>query len=430
MPPAAFHRGLAALCLAGTAVAATALAQVPRGPGLDGKSLYESRCAHCHGAAGGGDGPAAGLMAVAPRDLTKGIFKLRSTVSGSLPTDDDVMRIVADGIPGTAMTGWKGLLSEPDRRAIVAYVKTLVPRFATDTPQPVTLGPEIPATPEAVDAGRAVYEAQGCAACHGDAGRDATAATREFEDVWGKPLAPARLTEPWTFRGGSAAADIALHLKAGLDGTPMPPLAGAATDAEIWSLAHYVRSLARKPAWEMNADELKAHYTALDADRAANPVERGRELAQVCAHCHSPVERTGRILPGMKFAGGLKMQLSVWDTVVTKNLTSDKETGIGSYTDDELIRAVTRGIRRDGSRMLPFPMGWTAYAHWTDADRKALVAYLRTLPPVHNAIPPRVSPGFFAYLADKFRMLIGGVDKPILIYSGNAGTASSAPAGR
>jgi mono/diheme cytochrome c family protein len=430
MPPAAFYRGLTALCLFGTAVAATALTPAPPAPAPDGKTLYESRCAHCHGTTGAGDGPAGGLLIVAPRDFTKGIFKLRSTASGSLPTDDDLMRVVANGIPGTAMTGWKDLLPEADRRAIVAHVKTLVPRFATGTPQPVTLEPEPPATPAAIEAGRVVYDAQGCAACHGDAGRDATAAMREFDDAWGHPLAPAHLTEPWTFRGGASPADVAMHLKAGLDGTPMPPLAGSATDTEIWNLTRYVGSLARKPAWEMNADELKAHYAALDADRAAHPLERGRELAQVCAHCHSPVDTTGRILPGMKFAGGLKVQLSVWDTAVTMNLTSDKETGLGRYTDDEILRVVTQGIRKDGSRMLPFPMGWTAYAHWPEADRRALVAYLRTIPPVRNAIPARVSPGFFPFLADKFRMLLGGVDKPLVFYAGNAGTSSPATAGR
>lgn len=430
MPPAAFHRGLAALCLVGTAAAATALAQVSRGSGPDGRALYESRCAHCHGSSGAGDGPAAALLLVAPRDFTKGVFKLRSTASGSIPTDDDLMRVVADGIPGTAMTGWKDLLQDDDRRAIVTHLKSLAPRFATDVPQPVTLGPEPPATPAAIDAGRAVYDAQGCAACHGEAGRDATAATREFEDAWGQPLFPAHLTEPWTFRGGASARDLALHLKAGFDGTPMPPLAGAATDAEIWNLAHYVRSLARKPTWEMNADELKAHYAALDAERASRPLERGRELAQVCAHCHSPVDTSGRILPGMKFAGGKRFQISVWDTVVTMNLTSDADTGLGRYTDEEVVRAVTHGIRKDGSRMLPFPMGWTAWAHWTDADRQALVAYLRAIPPVRNTIPPRVTPGFFTYLADKFRMLIRGVDKPMLIYAGNAGNGPTAVASR
>jgi hypothetical protein len=75
-------------------------------------------------------------------------------------------------------------------------------------------------------------------------------------------------------------------------------------------------------------------------------------------------------------------------------------------------------------------MGWTAWAHMAPADQKALVAYLRTIPPVRNAIPSRDHPGFFAYLADKFRMLVGGVDKPMLFYSGNAGDASAAQASR
>lgn len=120
------------------------------------------------------------------------------------------------------------------------------------------------------------------------------------------------------------------------------------------------------------------------------------------------------------------MKLSVWDTVVTANLTSDKATGIGAHTDEEILRTVTHGIRRDGSRMLPFPMGWTAWAHLTSEDQRAIVAYLRTIPPVRNRIPPRVSPGVFTYLSDKFRMLILGADDPMLFYAGNAGTREPA----
>lgn len=429
MPSAAFHRGIAALCLIGLTAAVTTVAQEPRAR-VSGKELYESRCANCHGTTGAGDGPAADLMAIAPRDFTKGIFKLRSTASGSLPTDADLMRVIADGVPGTAMTGWKDLLPEADRQAIVAHLKSFSPRFAAETPRPLPLAPEIPPSPASIEAGRAVYASLQCATCHGESGRYETAVTGEFEDAWGRPLNAARLGEPWTYRGGSSARDIAMRLKAGIDGTPMPALADVASDTEIWNLANYVRSLARKPVWEMTADEVKAHYAALDAERAANPVERGRQLAAVCAHCHSPVDASGRILPGLKFAGGARVQISVWDTVVTANLTSDKETGLGRYTDDEILRVVTRGIRKDGTRMLPFPMGWTAWAHMTQADQKALVDYLRTIPPVRNTIPPRVTPGFFSYLADKFRMLVGGVDKPMLLYSGNAGDASAVQASR
>jgi hypothetical protein len=232
------------------------------------------------------------------------------------------------------------------------------------------------------------------------------------------------LSEPWTFKGGSSAVDIAHRLKSGIDGTPMPALADLASDADIWDLAHFVRSLARKPVWEMTADELTAHYRDRERADAANPVERGRAIAEQCAHCHSPVETDGRIIPGLKFAGGMRMTLSVWGDRVTANLTSDKDTGLGAYTDAEILNAVTRGIKRDGSRMLPFPMGWTAWAHMTDTDQKALVAFLRTIPPVRNRIRPPAAPGAFTYLLDKFRMLVLGADDPIIVHAGNAGTLS------
>jgi len=122
------------------------------------------------------------------------------------------------------------------------------------------------------------------------------------------------------------------------------------------------------------------------------------------------------------------MRLQVWGDVVTANLTSDNETGIGRYGDEDIKRAFTRGIKHDGSRMLPFPMGWPAYAHLTPQDQDAIVAYLRTLPPVKNQIPPPARLGLFAYLGAKFQMLIGGKDYPIVVFTGNAGSAGNPPA--
>jgi hypothetical protein len=75
--------------------------------------------------------------------------------------------------------------------------------------------------------------------------------------------------------------------------------------------------------------------------------------------------------------------------------------------------------------MLPFPMGWPAYAHLTPQDQDAIVAYLRTIPPVKNQIAPPARPGVFAYLASKFQMLIGGKDFPIVLFAGNAGSAGN-----
>jgi mono/diheme cytochrome c family protein len=425
MPPAAIRGGVAALCLIALSalvavVAAVSQAQPSAAP--TGQQLYTARCATCHGTTGTGDGAAASLLAVRPRDLTTAVYKLRSTLTGSLPTDDDLLRVVTDGVPGTAMIGWKDLMTDAERRAVVSYIKGLSPRFAVEAPAPITLGAPVPTSPASIEAGRQLYASLQCSTCHGEAGQASTAAIPDFQDDWGQRLVPAHLTEPWTFKGGSSPSDIAMRLKTGIDGTPMPALADVVPDSDIWHLVNYIQTLARQPVWEMTADEVKTHYAAEDAERARNPVERGRHLAEVCAHCHSPHDLSGRILPDLKFAGGLRMKLSVWDTVVTANLTSDKETGLGAYTDDEILRTVTHGIRRDGSRMLPFPMGWTAWAHLTSDDQRAIVAYLRTIPPVKNRIPPRASPGMFTYLSDKFRMLILGADDPLLFYSGNAGT--------
>src|SRR5262245_37399006 len=78
----------------------------PAGDGGRGKQLSEAKCALCHGASGKGDGPAAERLLPRPRDFTAGKFKIRSTASGQLPTDDDLVRVIRDGMPGTSMPAW------------------------------------------------------------------------------------------------------------------------------------------------------------------------------------------------------------------------------------------------------------------------------------------------------------------------------------
>jgi hypothetical protein len=112
-------------------------------------------------------------------------------------------------------------------------------------------------------------------------------------------------------------------------------------------------------------------------------------------------------------------------TFVSYNLTSDKETGLGNWTDDQIKTFVTKGVRRDGSRMIPFPMPWPNFANMKPDDLTALVAYLRSLPPVSNRIPTPQSPNMVAYLTGKFRMLILQKDPPLYFYPGNAGVAAT-----
>src|SRR5207237_9960174 len=124
-------------------------------------------------------------------------------------------------------------------------------------------------------------------------------------------------------------------------GTPMPSFKEVASDSEMWDLANYVVSLARKPVWSMTADEIAALYAREAADAKANPVKRGRYLTDthLCAICHSPIDQSGRVLPGLMMAGGQLMRVVPFGDYPTANLTSDKDTGLGNWTDEEIKRA-------------------------------------------------------------------------------------------
>lgn len=73
--------------------------------------------------------------------------------------------------------------------------------------------------------------------------------------------------------------------------------------------------------------------------------------------------------------------------------------------------------------MLPFPMPWPSYASLTESDLNAIVAYLRTLPPISNRIPAPARANIVSYLWGKFRLLILKSDMPLVAYPGNAGSA-------
>ncbi|MCU0251760.1 MAG: c-type cytochrome [Vicinamibacterales bacterium] len=430
LPPVPSGLRWMAFCAAGLLLAAVAGGLAQSGavaPPTDVTQLYDTSCASCHGTDGRGHGPASDALTPRPRDFTSGTFKFRSTASGSLPSDDDLYRAIAHGMPGTSMLGWKGILTEDQIRALADYVKRFSPRFAAERPASLAATPAVPSSPASIEKGRAAYETLGCGACHGDGGAGVDAVAIGLKDDWGHDAFAPSLDEPWSFRGGRTAADVYMRLKSGINGTPMPSFADSARDDDLWHVANYVVSLARKPVWDMTAEELKAHYARQAEKDAASPVQRGRSLVatMACGHCHTPVDREGRGLPGLNFAGGMTMRLQVWGDVVTANLTSDNETGLGRYGDEDIKRAITRGIKHDGSRMLPFPMGWPAYAHLTPQDQDAIVAYLRTLPPVKNQIPPPARPGVFTYLTTKFQMLVGGKDFPIVIFAGNAGSAGN-----
>jgi mono/diheme cytochrome c family protein len=393
-----------------------------------GRLIYESRCVECHGDAGQGDGPSAAYVTPRPRDFTTGKYKIRTTETGSVPTDDDLVRTVRQGLYGTTMPGWDRILSDGDIHDVVEYTKSLSPAFATP-PRAVVIGEGTASSPVSIARGTAVYTKLQCGKCHGTDGRGSGAVATEFEDDWKQPLAASDLTEPWTFHGGATARDVYLRLRTGMMGTPMPSFADAAGDAELWDLANYVISLARKPLWSMTPEEVAAFYAQQKAAAKANPAKRGAHLVDAlgCVLCHSPVDAKKRMLSGMRLAGGMMFELPPFGRYPAGNLTSDPETGLGRWTDDQIKTTLTRGILPDGTRLLPYPMDWPSYSTMDADDLNAIVVYLRTVAPISNRVPKPQRTSFPAYMWGKFRMLILGADLPITFYGGNAGTARVQP---
>jgi mono/diheme cytochrome c family protein len=97
-----------------------------------------------------------------------------------------------------------------------------------------------------------------------------------------------------------------------------------------------------------------------------------------CMECHTPMGPRGREFDTRLGTGGFEFP-GPWGISVSRNITSGKEKGIGRWTDDEIKRAITQGISRDGSPLKP-PMGYHYYATVAADDLDAIVAYLRTLP--------------------------------------------------
>lgn len=89
------------------------------------RGLYREHCAHCHGISGDGAGPTAMTLNPYPRDFRQGVFKFKSTTGKARPSDEDLMRILDEGIPGTAMPSFKVAIAEDEKEALVDYVKYL-----------------------------------------------------------------------------------------------------------------------------------------------------------------------------------------------------------------------------------------------------------------------------------------------------------------
>jgi mono/diheme cytochrome c family protein len=114
--------------------------------------------------------------------------------------------------------------------------------------------------------------------------------------------------------------------------------------------------------------------------KTASLVERGAWLTKAadCEVCHTAKG-------GTPYAGGFAFTLP-FGTIYSPNITADKETGIGDWTDAQFLNAVHKGIDDEGKHLYP-AMPYASYTYMTDADALAIKAYLFSLPPVHNEVP-------------------------------------------
>jgi mono/diheme cytochrome c family protein len=123
-------------------------------------------------------------------------------------------------------------------------------------------------------------------------------------------------------------------------------------------------------------------------------VARGKYLAEaMCIHCHTEPNQERWTFLGnedKRAMGGLcwDEKLGFPGRVCSKNLTPDRETGLGAWTDGEILRAMREGVSREGTALFPI-MPYPSYRTLSDDDARAIVAYLRTLQPRARAVPPR-----------------------------------------
>jgi mono/diheme cytochrome c family protein len=153
-----------------------------------------------------------------------------------------------------------------------------------------------------------------------------------------------------------------------------------------------VRNQVPTPTYKspVHRDEYPDAEAGFTAEQMRDPVGRGAYLATIghCMECHAAWQRgvsdykTGTGKGGRQFGPALVQGVMAgWEGSTAAKITSHPKSGIGAWSDAEIKRAITQGISRDGRKLKP-PMAYSAYSPMTDEDLSAIVAWLRTVPPL------------------------------------------------
>lgn len=195
---------------------------------------------------------------------------------------------------------------------------------------------------------------------------------------------------------------IKLAVKTGVsaDGTVLYPVMpyhvfNGMADADLDAIVAYLRSVPavknEVPKDTVKVDGLSPlpYQTDIVAPDASDPSARGAYLinhVMACTDCHTPIDANTGAPQMDKYLAGQQPYEGPWGIVYGGNITPDKETGLGTWTDQELKRALLSGVSKDGRRLILMP--WYAFSALTPEDADAVVYYLKNdLPAVHNEVP-------------------------------------------
>ncbi len=208
-----------------------------------GQTTYMRECASCHGAEGDGKGSGAYILNPKPRNFQLGVYKLRTTPNGEVPTPGDLFKTISKGIPNSMMPSFNSL-SEQERWGLVHHILAL-----GELEDEESMAVDIPAEPDRTQAGisngKKIYVELKCNSCHGDDGWGDGSSSLTLENDAKERVFPPNLTTG-VFKGGSSSVDLYTRIATGMDGSPMPSYADEAKPAEIWDLVHYLQTLSEK----------------------------------------------------------------------------------------------------------------------------------------------------------------------------------------
>jgi mono/diheme cytochrome c family protein len=240
-----------------------------------------------------------------------------------------------------------------------------------------------------------------CGNCHTPKGPPAATAGKDFSGFLEFDEPPFKVTasnitpDKETGIGNYTDAQLKTVLRKGIkpNGTPVAMVMPSAfyeimTEKDLDAVVAYLKTL--KPVSNKVVEPIykmpQHHQVPPGGDKPyteamlTDKVKKGFYLTTIahCMECHTPLGPRGREFDAKYGAGGAEFP-GPWGKSVSRNITSSKTSGIGDWSDDEIKRAITQGVRKDGTPLKP-PMGFEYYAKMSGEDLDAIVAYLRTVP--------------------------------------------------